>query len=83
MNQQRPLLSRRNRVRIGQLLVMSLVIAIAMPVQSAVASANLLSNGGLETLDNTGFPVCWSSPAGATAHTRSGSATPRTPERTP
>ena len=58
MNPGLPLLSRRHRVRIAQVLVMTLVIVLVVPAPS-YASANLLSNGGLETLDTTGFPVCW------------------------
>ena len=58
MNPGLPLLSRQDRVRVAQVLVMTLVIVLVVPAPS-YAGANLLSNGGLETLDTTGFPVCW------------------------
>jgi hypothetical protein len=54
-----PLLSRRDRVRIAQFLVLTLVIGVTFPIRPASAAANLISNGGLEALDSTGFPVCW------------------------
>ncbi|HEV7965858.1 MAG TPA: galactose oxidase, partial [Actinoplanes sp.] len=58
MNTPLPLFSRRDRVRIAQILVFALLLVLAVPYRAA-ASANLLTNGGLETLDGTGFPVCW------------------------
>jgi len=57
-NQPRPLLSRTNRLRIAQLLVLTLLVVLVTPAKSW-ASANLLSNPGLETLSGSGFPVCW------------------------
>ncbi len=50
--------TRRNPGRIAQLLVLTLLLTLALPARS-FAAANLLANGGLETLDATGFPVCW------------------------
>jgi hypothetical protein len=58
VNEPLPLLSRRDRVRIAQVLVLSLLLVLAFP-QRSDAAADLLSNGGLEALDSTGFPVCW------------------------
>ena len=54
-----PLFSRRDRARIARFLVLTLVILLATPVRPALAAANLISNGGLESLNTTGFPVCW------------------------
>ncbi|WP_212986973.1 galactose oxidase, partial [Actinoplanes auranticolor] len=53
-----PLLSRRDRLRIAQVLIVTLVLVLAVPGKS-FAGANLLSNPGLEVVDSTGFPVCW------------------------
>jgi hypothetical protein len=53
-----PLFSRRDRVRIAQLVVLTLVLVLAVPGKS-FAGANLISNPGLEVVDSTGFPVCW------------------------
>ncbi|MEU8228279.1 galactose oxidase early set domain-containing protein [Actinoplanes sp. NPDC048967] len=53
-----PLLSRRDRVRIAQVVIVTLVLVLAVPGKS-FAGANLLSNPGLEVVDSTGFPVCW------------------------
>jgi hypothetical protein len=53
-----PLFSRRDRVRIAQVLILALLLVLAVPYRAA-ASADLLTNGGLEALDSTGFPVCW------------------------
>jgi hypothetical protein len=57
----RPWLSTGDRKRIAQALILILVVvlAAAIPARSAYASANLIGNPGLETLDGTGFPVCW------------------------
>jgi hypothetical protein len=54
----RPLLSRTNRMRIAQTLVLALIIVLVVPGRSS-ASANLLSNPGLEGLGSSGFPTCW------------------------
>ena len=53
-----PLFSRRDRARIAQLLIVTLLLVLAVPGRAA-AGANLLTNGGLEALDGNGFPVCW------------------------
>jgi len=53
-----PLFSHRDRVRIGQVLILTLLIVLFLPERSN-AGANLLTNGGLEALDSGGFPVCW------------------------
>ncbi|GAA2600990.1 hypothetical protein GCM10010435_95460 [Winogradskya consettensis] len=54
----RPLFSGANRVRIAQVLVLTLVLVVLVPGRSS-AGANLLANGGLEAVDSTGFPLCW------------------------
>ena len=54
----RPLFSRQNYVRIAQFLVVTLLLVIAVPGRSS-AAANQLTNPGFESLDATGFPVCW------------------------
>jgi len=58
---ERPWLSRTDRKRIAQALILALIalIAAAVPTGAALASANLVANPGLEGLDSTGFPVCW------------------------
>jgi len=53
-----PLFSRRDRIRIAQVVIVTLVLVLAVPGRS-LAGANLLSNPGLEVVDSTGFPVCW------------------------
>jgi hypothetical protein len=53
-----PLLSRQDRIRIAQVVIVTLVLVLAVPGKS-FAGANLLSNPGLEVVDATGFPVCW------------------------
>jgi hypothetical protein len=53
-----PLFSRKDRLRIAQVLVIALLLALAVPGRSS-AAANLLNNGGLEVTDAGGFPVCW------------------------
>jgi hypothetical protein len=53
-----PLLSRRDRARIAAFLILTLLFVLAVPERSS-ASAQLLSNPGLERLDANGFPVCW------------------------
>jgi hypothetical protein len=58
LNAPLPLFSRRDRVRIAQILIFALLLVLAVPYRAA-ASADLLTNGGLEALDGTGFPVCW------------------------
>jgi hypothetical protein len=58
MREPLPLFSRRDRVRMGQFLIVVLLLILAVPARAA-ASANLLANGGLEGLDDGGFPVCW------------------------
>ncbi|MEV4640609.1 galactose oxidase early set domain-containing protein [Actinoplanes sp. NPDC049548] len=64
-----PLFSRKDRVRIAQVLVLALVLALLVPGRSS-AAANLLSNGGLESVDATSFPVCWEKSGwGDSAHT--------------
>ncbi|WP_328472945.1 galactose oxidase early set domain-containing protein [Actinoplanes sp. NBC_00393] len=55
----RPWMSRQDRRRIAQLLVLTLVLVLLTPVRPAHASVNLLVNPGLETVDSTGFPQCW------------------------
>ncbi|SDT69745.1 galactose oxidase early set domain-containing protein [Actinoplanes derwentensis] len=55
----RPWISRRNRRSIAQTLVLTLLLIMLAPVRPASASVNLLANPGLETLDSTGFPLCW------------------------
>ena len=57
----RPWLSGTDRKRIAQALVLALiaVVVAAIPARTALASANLVANPGLEKLDSTGFPVCW------------------------
>ena len=57
----RPWLSRTDRRRIAQVLILVLlaVAAAALPGRAAYAGANLVGNPGLETLDGSGFPVCW------------------------
>ncbi|GLW34514.1 galactose oxidase early set domain-containing protein [Actinoplanes regularis] len=57
--QPRPLISRRDRLRIAQFIVLTLVLFLGLPQVPAGASANLVGNPGLEALDGTGFPVCW------------------------
>ena len=59
MTQSRPILSRRNRLQIAQMLVLSLVLFLALPERPAAAGANLIANPGLESLAGDGFPVCW------------------------
>ena len=53
-----PLYSRRDRTRIAQIVILTLVLVLAVPGRS-FAGADLLSNPGLEVVDPTGFPVCW------------------------
>ena len=57
----RPWLSRTDRRRIAQVLILVLlaVLVAALPGRAAQASADLVGDPGLETLDSTGFPVCW------------------------
>ena len=55
----RPWLSRGNRRGIGRGVVLALLVVLAVPGPPAVAGADLISNGGLETLGADGFPVCW------------------------
>jgi hypothetical protein len=59
MTPSRPLMSRRNRLHIAQLLVLSLVLFLALPERPASAGANLIANPGLESMAPDGFPVCW------------------------
>ena len=40
-------------------LALCAVLLIIMAAQPAYASVNLVVNPGLETLDATGFPLCW------------------------
>jgi Domain of unknown function (DUF1929) len=58
VNQPLPLFSHKDRVRIAQVLIVALLIVLCLPERSN-ASANLLTNGGLESVDSTGFPICW------------------------
>lgn len=55
----RPLFSKQDRLRIAQFLVLALVVFFAMPQVPGKASANLIGNPTLESLDSGGFPVCW------------------------
>ncbi|MFG1610631.1 galactose oxidase-like domain-containing protein [Actinoplanes sp. NPDC049265] len=58
MNRQLPLFSRRDRVRLGQFLVLLLATLILLPQVPAHGSANLIANPGFESIDG-GNPVCW------------------------
>ena len=55
----RPWLSRRNRRDLGVTLILSLLSLLALPTLPAAAGANLVANGGLESVGADGFPVCW------------------------
>ncbi|MEV6350317.1 galactose oxidase early set domain-containing protein [Actinoplanes sp. NPDC051851] len=55
----RPWISRGDRRNIARLLVILLVVTLLTPVRPASASAELLVNPGLETVDAGGFPSCW------------------------
>ncbi len=55
----RPLFSRADRIRLGQALIVALLVVLALPARPAAAGATLIVNGGLETLAADGFPVCW------------------------
>ncbi len=57
----RPWVSRTDRKRIAQSVILVLVAATAavVPAGAARASANLVANPGFEGLDPSGFPVCW------------------------
>ncbi|MEV6342897.1 galactose oxidase early set domain-containing protein [Actinoplanes sp. NPDC051851] len=54
----RPLMSRRDRLRIAQFLVLTLVLFLGLPERPGLASANLIANPGLESIEGA-FPVCW------------------------
>ncbi|GLY08407.1 MULTISPECIES: galactose oxidase early set domain-containing protein [Actinoplanes] len=59
MNPTRPLLSRSNRLRIAQFLVLALTLFLVLPQRPVSAAANLIANPGLESMAGDGFPVCW------------------------
>ena len=55
----RPWLSARNRRDIGITLILALLLVLVSPTLPARAGANLVANGGLESVGADGFPVCW------------------------
>ncbi|MDI6101789.1 galactose oxidase early set domain-containing protein [Actinoplanes sp. NEAU-A12] len=70
MTPSRPLLSRRNRLHIARLLVLTLALFLVLPERPASAGANLIANPGLESIAGDGFPVCWEKSGwGANGHT--------------
>lgn len=56
-----PLFSRGDLRQIARVLIVALlaVIAAVVPAGTALASANLVANPGLERVGANGFPVCW------------------------
>lgn len=54
-----PLFSPELRRGLGRLLALALLLTVGLVASPAQAAANLVQNPGLETLDSTGFPVCW------------------------
>jgi hypothetical protein len=50
---------RAHRLRPVRLVVLLALLSVGLTAVPAYASANLLVNPGLETLNSTGFPTCW------------------------
>jgi hypothetical protein len=59
MNPRLRRLRRLRKARLAQVMVMAVLVVLTVTDHAAYADANLLSNGGYETLDTSGFPVCW------------------------